>query len=193
MAIEQLDDERTIPALRGCMASGGVIAAGILKYGLKALPAVRAQLTNQNPSIRFNAVGAAVTILEEDHGAKSHAQALGIIRTALADPHFLVRGMALDMIEKLSDRAQFAPVLEYMAEHDTDVAEQPGGERKYPLRGLSAYRVGPALHTRGGSRLGSYLRRSRSNKRRGRTQGSFMPACNIAPRIRRSATAPRKM
>jgi HEAT repeat protein len=91
---------------------------------------VRARLTNHNSTIRSDAVGVAVTILEEAGDAES----LGIIRTALADPSFDVRWMALEMIEKLSDRAQFASALEYMADHDPDTVAQPDGGQAYTHR-----------------------------------------------------------
>jgi hypothetical protein len=136
--VGELDDERAIPALVGAMTSGSIAHAGILKYGLTALGPVCAELTNQDPLIRYNAVGVGVTILEEDHSAKSHAQALDIIRTALEDLHFVVRSMALEMIEKLSDRAQFSSALQDMANHDPHIMEQPGKAPVYPLRNQAA-------------------------------------------------------
>jgi len=132
--VASLNDERAAPALVGALPTGRMAYDGVIKYGMKALGAVLAGLKNQNGQVHSCAVDVAVTILEEDHSAKSHGQALDIIRTALVDREMLVRAVALDMVEKLSDRAQFAPILQDIANHDPDVMEQPGGEPVYPLR-----------------------------------------------------------
>ena len=141
-AVSSLTDERAIPALVGAMTTGGMATGGLLKYGQKALDPVLEKLDDPNPMVRSDAIDTAVVILLMKNDAASHARILALVKPALKDGEFLIRSSALFAIERLSDREQFVPALEELAQNDP--FKLPGkaddGGELYPIR-LQAKRL----------------------------------------------------
>ena len=81
--------------------------------------------------VRSSAIYVAVTILLMTNDAASHARILALVQPALRDSEFLVRTSAISAIERLSDREQFVPALEELAQHDPFKVP---GEADYPIR-----------------------------------------------------------
>jgi len=136
--VASLDDDRAIPALVGAMTTGGMASAGVGKYGQKALGPVLSQLNNPDPLVRSTAVSMAITILRIKNDRASQSQILGLIRTAIRDPEYVLRSSAVSAIENLSDQKQFVsalqdlmPALQDMSRHDPYLSSFAN---RYPLR-----------------------------------------------------------
>ena len=141
-AVSSLNDERAIPALVGAMTTGGMATGGLLKYGQKSLGPVLEKLGDPDPMVRSSAIDVAVAILLMTDDPASHARILALVKPALKDSEFLIRTSAISAIERLSDREQFVPALEELAQHDP--FKLPGraddGGELYPIR-LKAKRL----------------------------------------------------
>ena len=145
--VSSLNDVRAIPALIGAIDTGSMATGGLIKYGEKALGPVLGAMSDPDPLVRASALTTSITILKLKGHEASRSQILGLIRTAINDPHFILRKNALREIEALAaaDQAQFVPALRNMAQNDPFIT--PGGS-VYGLR-VSATRLIEKITTHG--------------------------------------------
>jgi hypothetical protein len=137
--VSSLKDERTIPALVGAMATGGMAQRGILKYGDKALAPVLQQLKSSDALVQSQALMMSFALLAERGDAVSQAKIRELILAYVKAPLEPSRRVAVQEIDCLDDRQNFVPLLEEIAKTDPEKQEgKPldGGDNNqfYPVR-----------------------------------------------------------
>jgi HEAT repeat protein len=136
--VASLNDDRSVPALAGAIATGGLAEQGLLKYGQKALePLLDQFLNSSDPMIRSESLATAVTLLLRENDPASHGKISELIQAGLQDKEFLLRMAAIQAIERLDDGGfSFVSELRDLSEHDPVRIQGQGtdGGDDYPVR-----------------------------------------------------------
>lgn len=141
-AVADLKDVRAIPVLLANADTGGMATRGVAHFGKAALDPVLQQVMGKNEELAEGALFVIRDMLEYHIAADSDSlvRIKNILRSALARPEGNLRVVTVFVIEYLSDREDFVPVLTNIAM--SDPFEVPGqvatdGQDKggvYPVR-----------------------------------------------------------
>jgi len=142
-AVSTLKDTRSINALVGAIATGGMAARGLAELGPASIDPVLRAAANGDPLVRSSALQVLIVIVRTAPGDAStdRARRLRIKETLLrsaTDPDPSVRMSAATGLAALGD-PDGVPVLERLAEHDPFFlpGQAEGGKDLYVVRNIA--------------------------------------------------------